>query len=550
MRGEEKNGALLVRYVDGDLDPSDAEAVSRLLAAHPGYGAAVFELAEERLALEAVLRTPGTVQPRVVRGDAVRRPAAGPRPIVSLWGSRVRPWGWWVTGLAASVLVVFGLIFRSRLPQIRSFEAWDTVSVQRVVHEGEVFSDGTWLPAAAGQHLRPGAGVRTAGDGSEMVLEYADRTLLRLGARTEVRLEAAAQAGGRQLFVTRGVVTATVAPRSGVVAMQMSTPHAEIRVMGTRFVASVEPESTRVDVVRGEVQVRSLMTNRAVHLRAGQYVVAGREGLRSAQARSGPEMRSAQPPHRGAALLALYTFREGAGTIVRDLGGAGDPLDLTISEIGPAQWIPGGGLRVVQPALVASPAPATKIIRACQLSRELTIEAWIRPQAAAQDGPARIVALTESIHWNNFMLGTRAEVPGGWRNGYVFRLRVTQRADVLANPVSLPDMVTTKLTHLVVTRERSGRVRMYVDGNESTGGHVTYAGDLFTPARAVRAEGDFSPWRNTCRLTLANTTSRDRPWLGEYYLVAIYSRALSAEEVRRCLEAGLPWRKGLSSAVF
>ena len=41
-------------------------------------------------------------------------------------------------------------------------------------------------------------------------------------------------------------------------------------------------------------------------------------------------------------------------------------------------------------------------------------------------------------------------------------------------------------------------------------------------------------------LALANELTEDRPWLGEFYLVAIYDRALSQDEVSRNFNARPP----------
>jgi hypothetical protein len=51
--------------------------------------------------------------------------------------------------------------------------------------------------------------------------------------------------------------------------------------------------------------------------------------------------------------------------------------------------------------------------------------------------------------------------------------------------------------------------------------------------------GDFSGWTSNYRLGLANEMTKDHPWLGEIHLVAIYDRALTADEVGQNYGAGL-----------
>jgi hypothetical protein len=50
--------------------------------------------------------------------------------------------------------------------------------------------------------------------------------------------------------------------------------------------------------------------------------------------------------------------------------------------------------------------------------------------------------------------------------------------------------------------------------------------------------GDFSTWDDTFRLALGNTAVRDRAFVGELHLAAIYARALSAAEVKQNFDAG------------
>jgi hypothetical protein len=51
--------------------------------------------------------------------------------------------------------------------------------------------------------------------------------------------------------------------------------------------------------------------------------------------------------------------------------------------------------------------------------------------------------------------------------------------------------------------------------------------------------GDFSNWDGDFHLALANELTKDRPWLGEFHLVAIYNRALSQTEVSQNFRARL-----------
>ena len=105
------------------------------------------------------------------------------------------------------------------------------------------------------------------------------------------------------------------------------------------------------------------------------------------------------------------------------------------------------------------------------------------------------------------------------------RLRTTVTADSGTPAVTtLPGSVTIDLMHVVYTRDTAGVVRVYVDGVE-----------ILTDVRG----GDFSNWNINYHFALANEVTRDRPWLGEMHLVAIYNRALTEVEVLQNYQAGL-----------
>ncbi len=82
--------------------------------------------------------------------------------------------------------------------------------------------------------------------------------------------------------------------------------------------------------------------------------------------------------------------------------------------------------------------------------------------------------------------------------------------------------ITTDLQHVVFTRDATGASHIYVDAVDM----AIDTGNTFG--------GDLSNWDAGYRLMLANEDVSDlesRDWQGEYHLVAIYSKALTADEV-------------------
>ncbi|HHP7244668.1 MAG TPA: LamG domain-containing protein, partial [Elainellaceae cyanobacterium] len=250
---------------------------------------------------------------------------------------------------------------------------------------------------------------------------------------------------------------------------------------------------------------------------------------------------SAQPDFIGSdrGLEALYIFLPGDDrTIVYDVSGANpNPLNLQIDNADTTTtWLPDGGLRVNQRTLIHSLRSPTRVMRACQTSQELTLEAWIRPENTNQDGPARIVSVSKNPGNRNFTL---AQGPGDDNqpsNGYNMRLRTANDRNASNYLFTANGTVTTELTHLVYTRDRSGNATLYINGQ---------------PQATGRIDGNFSTWDLDYQLALANEFSSEQDfWLGDYHLVAIYSQALSAEQVQRHTQDGLNRRRTARSVPY
>jgi PKD repeat protein len=218
----------------------------------------------------------------------------------------------------------------------------------------------------------------------------------------------------------------------------------------------------------------------------------------------------------------LYTFEEGSGSTVQDVSGVSAALNLSIENPAAVSWM-AGGLVVNGSTLIASAGAATKVIDNAKASNEITLEAWLKPATTEQDGPARIVALSQDSSNRNFTLGQ-----GLWGSQpsdlYDVRLRTTT-TDSNGRPslTTSAGTLSTQLNHVVYTHNASGVTKIYIDGVEQVGGTVA---------------GDLSNWNSSYRLGLANELTGDRPWLGELHLVAIYDRALSQAEVSQNFVAG------------
>jgi hypothetical protein len=215
-------------------------------------------------------------------------------------------------------------------------------------------------------------------------------------------------------------------------------------------------------------------------------------------------------------IQALYTFDEGSGTTVYDTSDVGTPLDLTVDS-GTVNWA-SGGLAITSAALIKSAGPATKIIEACRTTNEISIEAWVKPANISQGGPARIVTLSQDPGKRNFTMGQSGDL-------YDIRLRTTATSTNGIPSVSAPaGSLTEALTHVVYIRDAAGVARIYVNGSQVSSKTVG---------------GNLSNWSGNYAFGLANEMTKDRPWLGELHLVAVYDRALDPQEVDQNFQAGV-----------
>lgn len=239
-------------------------------------------------------------------------------------------------------------------------------------------------------------------------------------------------------------------------------------------------------------------------------------------------------------LQALYTFEEGSGRTVGDVSGVGSALDLTINRRdlnrGEVSWIPGGGLRVTDDASIRS-GNARKINDAVRSAGAVTLEAWVQPANTTQDGPSRIVSISNNSTNRNITLA-QGLWSGRPANQYNVRLRTNRTGNNGSNPsLSSPvGALTTGLTHVVYTYDTATETaRMYINGVEQTPRYINSGGgDTGSPVT-----GNLSSWARNYRLVLANERDGGRPWLGDIYLVAFYNKALTAQEVSQNFNAGL-----------
>lgn len=208
-------------------------------------------------------------------------------------------------------------------------------------------------------------------------------------------------------------------------------------------------------------------------------------------------------------LLVLYDFNEGEGIYVLDKSGQEPSLDLVIEDPEKTRWLE-SGLELKADTRLSSKVPASRLAEAIEESQELTLEAWVHPADALQSGPARFFTVSADAMNRNFTLGQD-------KGHFMARLRTSESSENGLPALYSRPVVAERLSHVVFTHPLSGEEVLYLDGEVI--GRREHSGEI-------------DDWSDEFFLAVGNEfTDAGRAWHGKIYLIAVYGRALSAEEV-------------------
>jgi len=256
-------------------------------------------------------------------------------------------------------------------------------------------------------------------------------------------------------------------------------------------------------------------------------------------------------------LIALYTFEEGNGLVVRDRSGVGEPMDLYIndSDVNKILWLPSGGLKILPTtpvnaaARIQTQGAAHKVIQAIKASNQITVEAWYRPASErpiyGNANPIRILSISASgsaAHKNRNFTLQQGQWTSTQASFYHARIRTSssetsdeeglQTQPNIIQPHITPEGDTSfKLNHVVYTWDGQGTGRLYVDG-------VLVKAEVFSTPRDGWGRS-CANWNDSYAMAIARDPSGTWPGRGTFHLVAIYKRALTPEEVAQNYEEGI-----------
>ena len=218
-------------------------------------------------------------------------------------------------------------------------------------------------------------------------------------------------------------------------------------------------------------------------------------------------------------VIAQWEFKAGAGTVVSDVSGVGDPLSLTLT--GNTAWVGGYGIDFMggrAQASISNSKLHDRIDQGAGGSGEYSIEAWVTPANVSQQDRT-IIGYDLGNNARNFNLGQTLY-------NYEFRNR-TSTSDANGNPaLATPDAaeaLQATLQHVVVTSSPGGR-QIYVNG-------VEVASET-TSATA-------NTWGDNYAFVLGADATGANNWLGKVRFAAIYDRVMTPAQILQNYDAGV-----------
>jgi len=239
-------------------------------------------------------------------------------------------------------------------------------------------------------------------------------------------------------------------------------------------------------------------------------------------------------------LVAYWRFDEGGGAQANDTRAAlvGSPalppIPLPISDPASVTWVP-GGLQLNWPVRVGTPG-SVHVDRDVLATGEVTLEAWVAPASTSQGAGtlpgnlpnyALVLSVSPSYAYHNAMI---AQVGDRWQGRVLTSATTANALPAIETPAGT--IAGTGAAHLVMVASATDRV-LYVNGTPHRAPEGAGIGPLNAPAPALR-------WFDYFPISIGqerDAASQNRPWLGTLWLAAIYSRALTADEVQQNLAA-------------
>jgi len=365
-------------------------------------------------------------------------------------------------------------------------------TIDRVEGEVMLLSAEGRVAAAAKQLIRPGNGLETAAGGL-VEISYPDGTRVRLEPATVVKEITDGDKKGKRFFLAKGGVWAEVRKQPADQPMILATPNGEAKVLGTRLrLFFDEKESTRLEVEEGKVRLKRLADGKFADVSSGFFAVAA----------AGGELKPLPAILLG--LVGNWRFEEAGGARVADVSGLGNHGVITgntrrvLGKFGQALEMDGASVVNIPhtPALNPDRSP-------------WSVAAWVRK---SDEYHTTVVFKDDDGKFRSYYYLSAIAKPR-------FEFSTGDAKVTLEGKTSVND---GKWHHVAGVRTAPYAGQLYVDGVLEASGTVPPS-----PSSSIWSS---SPLKIGSSTAVASGLG---PWKGSLDDVRVYSRALSADEVRQ-----------------
>ncbi len=220
-------------------------------------------------------------------------------------------------------------------------------------------------------------------------------------------------------------------------------------------------------------------------------------------------------------VIALYQFKQGAGSVAYDTSGVEPALNLNLSPS--VEWVGSWGIRIEDNGKAQGDTISSKKLNdLIKLTGEFSIESWVIPGNVTQE-ESRIITYSGGTNARNFSLNQTLY-------DYDFLMR-TENSDAngmpLLNTPSADEVLQSTLQHVVATYDPIEGRKIYVNG------------ELIVEDASNEFAGSINDWDDTFVLAVGNEVDNAQWWEGTMRLLAIHNRVLTDEQVFANFEAGV-----------
>lgn len=241
-----------------------------------------------------------------------------------------------------------------------------------------------------------------------------------------------------------------------------------------------------------------------------------------------PDTEQPDSPRVLEGLQVLYTFDEGEGRVVNDRSGVEPAFDLELDNLVTNKWVPGGGIEIVGNSVITSLDVADKVFAACVQANAVTLEAWVEPANVTQTGT--VFTYGKQNNTNAALTVNNTVYAGSVRTATPDPNMAGEVIEAIQTVQSPTNTAAVAAQHLVFTRDVTAGASLYVNGID-----VRPMPPMPTEPPPV---ADQTTWAPGYQLVIGNRSNGQSPWLGKVYLLAIYCKKLSADEVQKNYVAG------------